>query len=272
MRLHDFPVPDTAAARAAATLAEAYQSPALTAHAVRSWYWAEGFAAVDGITAVDHELLYVAALLHDIGTVPEFDNVRTSYEHAGGHVAIALTTGAGWTGERRQRVLDVIVRHNWPSVDVSLDVEGHLLERATGLDISGADADGLPVDYLREVVRGSPAARSRPSSAPASSTRPTGSPTPLRGGSWTRGSSRSSGTTRSSGSAEADRHGREGAGDQARSSIDRAPGTGGAGSSDASGSSARAHFTVHRTSGCTRSHAAVTSSSGLSSGRCTRAA
>lgn len=153
MQLHDFPVPDTAAARAAATLAEAYQSSALTAHAVRSWYWAEGFAAVDGITAVDHELLYVAALLHDIGTVPEFDNVRTSYEHAGGHVAIALTTGAGWTGTRRQRVLDVIVRHNWPSVDVSLDVEGHLLERATGLDISGADADGLPVDYLGEVVR-----------------------------------------------------------------------------------------------------------------------
>lgn len=153
MQLHDFPVPDTAAARAAATLADAYQSPALTAHAVRSWYWAEGFAAVDGITAVDHELLYVAALLHDIGTVPEFDNVRTSYEHAGGHVAIALTTGAGWTRPQRHRVLDVIVRHNWPSVDVSLDVEGHLLERATGLDISGADADGLPVDYLREVVR-----------------------------------------------------------------------------------------------------------------------
>lgn len=156
MQLHDFPVPDTAAARAAATLAEAYQSPALTAHAVRSWYWAEGFAAVDGLLAVDHELLYVAALLHDIGTVAEFDNVRSSYEHAGGHVAIALTTGAGWTGERRQRVLEVIVRHNWPSVDVSLDVEGHLLERATGLDISGADADGLPDDYLREVVRAFP--------------------------------------------------------------------------------------------------------------------
>jgi hypothetical protein len=156
VQLHDFPVPDTAAARAAATLADAYQSPALTAHAVRSWYWAEGFAAVDGITAVDHELLYVAALLHDIGTVPEFDNIRSSYEHAGGHVAIALTTGAGWSGARRQRVLDVIVRHNWPSVDVSLDVEGHLLERATGLDISGVDADGLPVDYLREVVRAFP--------------------------------------------------------------------------------------------------------------------
>lgn len=152
MHIEDFPAPDTAAARAAVSLAERYQSPAITAHAVRSWYWAAGFAALDGLTGVDHELLWVAALLHDIGTVTEFDAHTVSYEHAGGHVAVALTTGAGWTVERQQRVLDVVVRHNWPSVDVGLDLEGHLLERATGLDISGAGADLLPEPYLREVL------------------------------------------------------------------------------------------------------------------------
>jgi hypothetical protein len=54
------------------------------------------------------------------------------------------------------RVLDAIVRHNWPSVDAELDVEGHLLEVATGLDISGARADALPEEYLREVLRAHP--------------------------------------------------------------------------------------------------------------------
>ncbi|QCR43295.1 cyanamide hydratase [Curtobacterium sp. SGAir0471] len=152
MHIEDFPAPDTAAARAAVSLAERYQSPAITAHAVRSWYWATGFAALDGLTGVDHELLWVAALLHDIGTATEFDAHTVSYEHAGGHVAVALTTGAGWAVERQQRVLDVIVRHNWPSVDVGLDLEGHLLERATGLDISGAGADLLPEPFLREVL------------------------------------------------------------------------------------------------------------------------
>ena len=149
MHIEDFPAPDTAAARAAVSLAERYQSPAITAHAVRSWYWAAGFAALDALTGVDHELLWVAAVLHDIGTVTEFDAHTVSYEHAGGHVAVALTTGAGWAVERQQRVLDVVVRHNWPSVDVDLDLEGHLLERATGLDISGAGADLLPEPYLR---------------------------------------------------------------------------------------------------------------------------
>ncbi len=156
MRIADFPVPDTLAARGALELATHYQSSAITAHALRSWLWAEAFAHVDGITGVDHELLYVSAVLHDIGTVAEFDNHTISYEHAGGHVGVALTAGAGWPRHRRDRVLEVIVRHNWPSVDPASDPEGHLLEIATGLDISGARPNALPEDFRREVLAAHP--------------------------------------------------------------------------------------------------------------------
>lgn len=156
MRIADFPVPDTAAAHAALDLADQYQSAAITAHGVRSWLWAEGFARVGGFDGIDHELLYVSAVLHDIGTVVPFDNHTLSYEEAGGHVAIALAAGAGWSRDRRRRALEVIVRHNWPSVDPQLDVEGHLLEIATGLDISGSRADVLPADFVREVLAAHP--------------------------------------------------------------------------------------------------------------------
>lgn len=152
MRISDFPVPDTLAARGALALAEQYQTPAITAHALRSWLWAEAFAVVDGIRNLDRELLYVAAVLHDIGTVGEFDNHRLSYEHAGGHVGVALTAGAGWPEDQRQRVLEVIVRHNWPRVDPAEDAEGYLLETATALDISGARPEALPEGFLREVL------------------------------------------------------------------------------------------------------------------------
>lgn len=156
MRIADFSVPDTAAARAALELAREYQTPAITAHAVRSWLFAEAFARDGGFDAVDHELLYVSAVLHDIGTVTAFDNHTLSYEDAGGHVAIALTAGAGWPRERRLRALEVIVRHNWTSVDPTMDAEGHLLEIATGLDISGARVDVLPEDFVREVLAAHP--------------------------------------------------------------------------------------------------------------------
>ncbi|WP_022927492.1 HD domain-containing protein [Patulibacter americanus] len=156
MRLNDFSPPDTQAARAALQLATAYHSPALLHHVIRSWLWAEAFARIQGREDVDHELLYTAALLHDIGITTAFDNAVLAYEEAGGHVAVALTTGAGWTPERRRRVLDVIVRHNWPSVDPEVDVEGHLLEIATGLDISGDRPDALPRPFLREVLEAYP--------------------------------------------------------------------------------------------------------------------
>lgn len=157
MLLSDLPAaPDTQAARAARELAVAYHSPALLNHVVRSWLWAEAFAQREGRTGIDHELLYVSALLHDIGIVPEFDNVTLSYEDAGGHVAVALTAGAGWEAARRTRAHEVIVRHNWPSVDPTFDEEGYLLETATGLDISGARADDLPLELRRDVVAAYP--------------------------------------------------------------------------------------------------------------------
>ncbi|WP_282836752.1 HD domain-containing protein [Microbacterium flavum] len=156
MQIADFSPPDTPAARGALALAREYQSPALTAHAIRSWLWAEAFARVDGIAGIDHELLYVAAVLHDIGTVPEFDNHRLSYEHAGGHVAGAVTAGAGWPTQRRLRAGEVIVRHNQESVDPAVDAEGYLLEVATALDISGSRPDALPAGFVREVLAAHP--------------------------------------------------------------------------------------------------------------------
>jgi cyanamide hydratase family protein with HD domain len=155
VRLDDADPPATSAVAAARDLAERYLTPALAEHSVRSWYWAIGFAEVLELEP-DRELLAVAALLHDIGLAEEFDAVRTPYEIAGGHVAAVFGAGAGWPAERQQRLLEVIERHNWPDVDPAFDVEGHLLEIATGLDISGARPDVLSRDYLEEVLAAFP--------------------------------------------------------------------------------------------------------------------
>lgn len=155
MRLADHPLPDSAAVRAARSVAGRYLSPALLDHSVRSWYWAAGFAAAGGFRP-DRELLAVAALLHDVGLAEEFDAVRLPYEAAGGHVAAVLGAGAGWPEARQRRVVDVAIAHNLPRVDPAVDLEGHLLEIATGLDISGARPDALPTDYLAEVLAAHP--------------------------------------------------------------------------------------------------------------------
>lgn len=156
MRLHDFLPPDTAAARGAHELVTRFQSPALVNHVLRSWLWAEAFAIVEGHRGIDHELLYTGAVLHDIGLAPAYDNHVLGYEEAGGFVGEALTAGAGWSVERQRRVNEIIVRHNWPSVDPAQDVEGYLLETSTGLDIAGRRDEEIPLEFRREVLAAYP--------------------------------------------------------------------------------------------------------------------
>jgi hypothetical protein len=156
MRMSDFSVPDSPAALAGLEVARQYLSDALLNHSIRSWYWAVGFAALEERDGFDAELLYTSAVLHDVGLADEFDNSTLAYELAAGHVAWALTAGAGWEPVRRTRALEVIVRHNWPSVDPDADLEGYLLEIATGLDISGSRPDALPLRFRREVVAAYP--------------------------------------------------------------------------------------------------------------------
>jgi hypothetical protein len=151
MRLADVAVPNSPAAIGAREVAAEFCSTALLNHSERSYYFAVGFASVAALD-FDAELLYVSALLHDLGLTEAFDNHRIAFETAGGYVAWALTAGAGWPADRRRRAVEVIERHMWPSVDPQLDPEGYLLEIATGLDISGARPDVLPRSFLDEVL------------------------------------------------------------------------------------------------------------------------
>ncbi|HLL65465.1 MAG TPA: HD domain-containing protein [Micromonosporaceae bacterium] len=152
MNFDDVTRPDTTIARAAMEIASAYCSPALVNHCLRSYVWGASYGMRYGV-AFDAELLYVAAMLHDIGLVPAFDNHTAPFEEAGGHVAWVFGAGAGWPVERRGRAAQIIVRHMWDEVDVNVDPEGHLLAVATGLDISGSGADGWPPELRTEVVR-----------------------------------------------------------------------------------------------------------------------
>lgn len=151
MRLADVPHPSTAVAEQALEVCTAYSSPALLHHCRRSYVWAAAYAVERGID-VDAELLFVSAMLHDIGLTPSFDNHAVPFEVAGGHVAWVFGAGAGWPVARRHRAAEIIVKHMWDSVDVDEDAEGYLLEIATGLDISGANPEWWPADLRAEVL------------------------------------------------------------------------------------------------------------------------
>jgi hypothetical protein len=127
-----------------------FSPPALVNHCHRSYRLAASLAVQDGLD-LDWEVLYVASLLHDIALEPEFDNHSLPFEDAGGHVAWVFGAGAGWTVERRDHAAAVIVAH-MVGTDPAVDPEGHLLDVATGLDISGRNVEQWPEPLLRELL------------------------------------------------------------------------------------------------------------------------
>ncbi|GAA3231239.1 HD domain-containing protein [Nonomuraea helvata] len=155
MRFDDLVIPDTPACRGALEVAIRYHTPSLLNHSIRAYLWAAAYARGHAI-AFDAELLYVSAMLHDIGVVAEFDSHTLPYEEAGGDVAWVFCAGAGWSPERRMRAREVIIRHMWDEVPVEEDPEGHLLELSTGMDISGRRTDEIPEEVRREVLERHP--------------------------------------------------------------------------------------------------------------------
>jgi hypothetical protein len=147
----DVVLPDSPAARTVREVTEQFSSRALVNHCVRSYLWAADHAVRHAIP-FDAELLYVAAMLHDVGLAPVFDSATVPFEEAGGAVGWVFAAGAGWPADRRRRVGEVVVAHMRSGVDLADDPEGHLLALGTGMDISGRDPDRWSTEFRREVL------------------------------------------------------------------------------------------------------------------------
>ncbi|MEU4804175.1 HD domain-containing protein [Actinosynnema sp. NPDC023587] len=137
-----FTGPDTPAARAALDVCHEHAEPWLRNHSLRAYSWAAAHAATHGIDH-DAELLYVAALLHDLALTPAFDSHLLPFEVAGGQVAKVFAAGAGWAAPRRDRLAEVIVRHMRDDVPAEQDPESHLLQVAVSADVSGRRLAGF---------------------------------------------------------------------------------------------------------------------------------
>jgi hypothetical protein len=151
MKLDDIPQPQGRVPQAALEVATAYCSPSLVNHSVRSYLWAAAYGLLHQIR-FDVELLYVSALLHDLGLVTPFDSHALPFEEASGHVAWVFGAGAGWQSARCERAAGIIVRHMREDVDSEGDAEGHLLQVATALDISGRGLERWPAELRLEVL------------------------------------------------------------------------------------------------------------------------
>ena len=129
------PVPDSALSRRARELIADVVAPWLVNHSVRSYAWAVELARHDR-REFDPEILYVSALLHDIGLVPAYD-LGGDYAVDGAIAAERLAFEAGEPTPRARTIHDAIALHNDELMPPDPAAEVVLLWDATGVDVTG---------------------------------------------------------------------------------------------------------------------------------------
>ncbi|MFE5335940.1 HD domain-containing protein [Isoptericola sp. NPDC056573] len=145
-------LPRTAPVTAAFEVLVRFSPAALVHHAVRSTLLAVDLGRQLALP-VDDEVLAVAGLLHDAGLTAGFDAHAEPFEVAGGNVAWAVTAGAGWSTQRRDRAARAVVDHMLDDADVPPGErpEGHLLARSTGADVSGRGLEHWPTAFRADL-------------------------------------------------------------------------------------------------------------------------
>jgi HD superfamily phosphodiesterase len=105
----DLRTPDSRLAAEAEELVRTSSPAFLANHCARSYAWSVALAEHDHVP-FDAELLYVAALLHDLGLVRRFDT-GSCFEEDSADAAAALAATAGWPSERREALAEAIRLH-----------------------------------------------------------------------------------------------------------------------------------------------------------------
>lgn len=129
------PVPDSAIAGQARELITTVAPAFLVNHSVRAYAWAAELAHHDGL-AFDAEILYVSAMLHDIGLVPAYD-LGGCFETDGAIAAERFALEHGAAADRARAIYDVIELHMADDLPPEPASEVILLWDSTGTDVTG---------------------------------------------------------------------------------------------------------------------------------------
>ena len=148
------PLPDSAIAQRAEDLIGDVADPFLVNHSVRAYAWAVELAWHDELE-FDPEILYVSALLHDIGLVPAYD-MGACFEIDGAVAAERFAIQQGQSDERARAIYDAIALHMLAEAPPGSAAEVVLLNDSPGVDVTGYRIGDVRPEAIPEVVAAYP--------------------------------------------------------------------------------------------------------------------
>jgi hypothetical protein len=146
----DIKVPDSSIVRQAEELARSASNDMLFNHVMRCYWFGELFAQREG-KQVDSELMFLSAVLHDLGLTNHAPGPHR-FEIEGAGAARTFLIERGVSEDRAQKVWDNIAIHTWDLNQFRGDTS-RLMQLGLAYDVSGVQGAQLDPDDVAEVVR-----------------------------------------------------------------------------------------------------------------------
>ena len=146
----DVSFPDSSIVRQAEELARSVYSDVLFNHVMRCYWFSELFAQAEG-AKVDAELMFLSAVLHDLGLTDHASGSHR-FEIEGAGVARTFLIDKGVSRGRAQSVWDNIALHTW-DINLFRDDTSRLMELGVLYDVVGIADAKLDSADVTEVVR-----------------------------------------------------------------------------------------------------------------------
>jgi hypothetical protein len=148
-------IPDSQLAREVTQFIRDTESDLLFHHSVRVYFW----GALKGLRfglSFDPELLYTAAMFHDLGLTERYRDSQLRFEVDGANAARDFLRTHGIPETDIQTVWNAIALHTTPGIPEFMAPEIALVQAGAGMDVAGRDFDQFTDAQRRAVLAAAP--------------------------------------------------------------------------------------------------------------------
>jgi hypothetical protein len=149
-RISGVRIPDSNIARDVTQLIRDTEGDLLFHHSARVYLWGALAGNRMGLS-FDPELLYTAAMFHDIGLTARYENSRLRFEVDGANAARDFLRARGIRESDIETVWNAVALHTTPGVPEFMRPEVALVQAGAGMDVAGRGYDQF-TDAQREAV------------------------------------------------------------------------------------------------------------------------
>jgi hypothetical protein len=141
-------IPDTKLAREATQFIRDTESDLLFHHSIRVYFWGALTGNRTGLS-FDPELLYTAAMFHDIGLTARYEGSQLRFEVDGANAARDFLKAHGISDGDIETVWNAVALHSTPGIPEFMRPEIALVQAGAGMDVAGRGYDQF-TDAQRE--------------------------------------------------------------------------------------------------------------------------